>query len=154
MPNTKNKKKSIGNKYTKSDAVLNSNSHAEQLDWTKEPDPIKAKFNEEVEKVIEADEDLKQAKEEYIKQNFWSYFKKNKKQLHFLKELEYLYDLFTKNTLNTKDKAILIACLFYFINPFDLIIDITPILGFTDDFGFIFLTYRYFTNRAIEEKEK
>lgn len=106
-------------------------------------------YKEELERMAQTESS--EQEEIKVKKNFLQYFKKHKKNLHFVKELEYLYDLFTQGKITGKDKAVLIAALVYFINPFDLIIDITPLLGFTDDFGIIYLAYRYLSNRAIEE---
>ena len=89
--------------------------------------------------------------EEKVKKSFLSYFRKNKKKIKFIDEVEALYDLFQKGKLRGRDKAILIGALIYFINPLDLIPDFTPIVGFTDDFGILMLVYRYLTNRAVEE---
>lgn len=88
--------------------------------------------------------------EEEVKKRFLDYFKKNKRAVGFGQQVEKIYDLLTSGQLTTRDKAIIIGALLYFINPFDLIPDITPILGFLDDMSVIALVYRYLTNRSFD----
>ena len=90
----------------------------------------------------------KPGSEEEVRKRFLDYFKKNKRAIGFGQQIEKIYDLLTSGTLNNRDKAIIIGALLYFINPFDLIPDITPLLGFIDDMGVIGLVYRYLTNRS------
>lgn len=92
--------------------------------------------------------------EEKVKKNFAGYKESNKHRIKILKELEELYDLFVSGKLKGKDKAIVIGTLLYFINPFDLIPDITPILGFGDDVALILFVYRYLVKRAHELTQK
>lgn len=44
-----------------------------------------------------------------------------------------LYTIYKSRDVKTKDKAIILGALGYFILPHDLIADIIPMLGFTDD---------------------
>ena len=88
--------------------------------------------------------------EEKVRKHFIEYFKKNKSNIGFGQQVEKIYDLLTSGQLNTRDKAIIVGALLYFINPFDLLPDITPLLGFIDDMGVIGLVYRYLTNRSFE----
>jgi uncharacterized membrane protein YkvA (DUF1232 family) len=92
----------------------------------------------------------KPGSEEDVKKRFLDYFKKNKNSIGFGHQVEKIYDLLISGQLNTRDKAIIVGALLYFINPFDLIPDITPVLGFVDDMGVIGLVYRYLTNRSFE----
>lgn len=46
-----------------------------------------------------------------------------------------LYYTLQKDNVPMKAKAIIIGVLGYFISPIDAIPDITPIIGYTDDFG-------------------
>jgi uncharacterized membrane protein YkvA (DUF1232 family) len=92
--------------------------------------------------------------EEKVKKDFSNYKDSNKHRLKILKELEELYDLFVSGKLKGKDKAIVIGTLLYFINPFDLIPDITPLLGFGDDVTLILFVYRYMLKRAQELTQK
>jgi uncharacterized membrane protein YkvA (DUF1232 family) len=91
--------------------------------------------------------------EEKVKASFDQYKDKNKYRLKFLVELEELYDLFVSGRLKGKDKALVIGTLIYFINPFDLIPDITPILGFGDDAALILFIYRYLLGQARKLKK-
>jgi uncharacterized membrane protein YkvA (DUF1232 family) len=89
-----------------------------------------------------------------VHKSFLSYFKKNKSKLNFPERVEALYVWLTSGGLETKDKALIVGALLYFINPMDAMPDITPFLGFVDDIGVVGLVYRYLQNRAIEEKVK
>ena len=92
--------------------------------------------------------------EDEVKKRFLDYFKKNKRSIGFGQQIEKIYDLLISGQLNTRDKAIIVGALLYFINPFDLIPDITPIIGFVDDMSVIALAYRYLTNRSFEMKDE
>lgn len=46
-----------------------------------------------------------------------------------------LYYTLQKDNVPMKAKAIIIGVLGYFISPIDAIPDVTPIIGYTDDFG-------------------
>lgn len=46
-----------------------------------------------------------------------------------------LYYTLQKDSVPLKAKAVIIGALGYFVTPFDLIPDILPIVGYTDDFG-------------------
>lgn len=99
-------------------------------------------------------EGQKPENEDAVKKNFASYKEKNKHRLKILGELEELYDLFVSGALKGKDKAIVIGTLLYFINPFDLIPDITPFIGFGDDVALIVYVYRYLLGRARNVTKK
>lgn len=91
--------------------------------------------------------------EDAVKKRFLHYFKKNKRAVGFGHQIEKIYDLLISGKLSRRDKAIIIGALLYFINPFDLVPDITPILGFLDDMSVIGLTYRYLSNRSFDLPE-
>lgn len=86
-----------------------------------------------------------------VRRNFFSYFQKNKDRIPFGEKAEALYTWLTEGKLSTRDKAIVIGTLLYFINPLDLVPDLTPFLGFTDDLGIVYFVYNYLQNRALEE---
>lgn len=92
----------------------------------------------------------KKGAEEKVKKSFFSYFKANKNNISFGSQIEKIYDLLISGKLSKTDKAVIIGALLYFINPFDMVPDITPLVGFLDDMGVIGLTYRYLSNRSIE----
>lgn len=91
--------------------------------------------------------------EEKVRKTFASYKDSNKDRLKILVELEELYDLFVSGKLKGKDKALVVGTLLYFINPFDLIPDITPFVGFVDDAALILFVCRYLLKRARGEKK-
>jgi uncharacterized membrane protein YkvA (DUF1232 family) len=88
--------------------------------------------------------------EEKVRKRFLDYFKKNKHSIGFAQQVEKIYDLLSSGQLETRDKAIIVGALLYFINPFDLVPDITPLLGFLDDVSVIGLVYRYLSNRSFD----
>lgn len=110
---------------------------------------FKSKFEEIKKRLIQ--EGSKPGAEEGVKKNFWHYFKKNQSHLSISGQIEKIYDLLTSGNLSTTDKALIVGTLAYFINPFDIIPDMIPFVGFVDDLTIIALVYRYLTNRAIEE---
>lgn len=52
-----------------------------------------------------------------------------------------------------KDKALIIGALGYFILPIDLIPDVIPVLGFTDDLGALTIAYNSIKNNITPEIE-
>ncbi len=110
---------------------------------------FKSKFEEIKKRLIQ--EGSKPGAEEGVKKNFWHYFKKKQSHLSISGQIEKIYDLLTSGNLSTTDKALIVGTLAYFINPFDIIPDMIPFVGFVDDLTIIALVYRYLTNRAIEE---
>jgi uncharacterized membrane protein YkvA (DUF1232 family) len=113
---------------------------------------LKGKFEELKKKLIK--EGSKPGAEEEVKKNFWQYFRKHEGNISFAEQIEKIYDLMTSGSLSTTDKALIIGALVYFINPFDLVPDVIPFVGFVDDMTVIALVYRYLTNRAFEENPK
>ena len=104
-------------------------------------------------------EDLKKAgsdkrAQKKVQRSFLSYFKKNKHHISFGDKIESLYNWLTEGSLKIQDKAIVVGALIYFINPLDVIPDLTPFIGFGDDLGVVYLVYNYLQNRALEEKNQ
>jgi uncharacterized membrane protein YkvA (DUF1232 family) len=99
------------------------------------------------------DAGAKPESETRVKRSFFDYFKKNNSKISFGKKIETLYAWMTSGHLSKRDKALVIGALLYFINPLDVIPDITPFLGFTDDLGVIYLVYNYLQNRSLEETD-
>ncbi len=91
--------------------------------------------------------------EEKVKESFESYYEKQKSRFSFFHELEEMYDWFVSGKMSNKDKAILIGSLLYFINPVDFIPDITPFLGFSDDFAVLLMAYRYLKKQSKKDSE-
>lgn len=97
------------------------------------------------------EEGSRSGSEERVRRNFLSYFKRNKSRFTFGEKIETLYEWLTSGKLTTRDKAIVVGTLIYFINPLDVIPDLTPFLGFTDDLSLVYFVYNYLQNRAIED---
>lgn len=45
-------------------------------------------------------------------------------------------------TIPWKSLLLVVAAILYFINPIDLIPDLMPLIGLTDDFGILFMVYK------------
>tara|TARA_B100001248_G_C27399360_1_gene468690 strand:- start:5179 stop:5517 length:339 start_codon:yes stop_codon:yes gene_type:complete len=104
---------------------------------------------EELEKIGSA----KGAKEK-VDKDFHKYKEKNRSRIAFINELESLYDYLTSGKVSTKHKAIIIGTLIYFINPLDVVPDITPILGFADDFALVTFVFKYLAKHAQDFRTK
>lgn len=77
--------------------------------------------------------------EHFSEEKFWDKLLKFGKQAGV--KLTYgallLYYTFQKPTIPKKVKSIILGALGYFILPIDVIPDITPVVGFTDDLGMV-----------------
>ncbi len=66
-----------------------------------------------------------------------------------------LYYLFLDENVPKRSKSIIIAALAYFIFPIDSIPDITPIIGYSDDIGILYVTImqlvRYITPDILKK---
>lgn len=87
---------------------------------------------------------------------FWEKLKKIAKKVG-LKTTSYaliLYYVLKKDEVPMSDKALITGCLGYFIIPIDLIPDLAPILGYTDDVaGMLFAVKRCMKYVDNEVKE-
>ena len=83
--------------------------------------------------------DLEKYQDNYSQEDLWDKLRKMAKKAGkevVLKVLQLYYVLMDKNT-PTKYKALIIGALGYFILPLDLIPDLIPLVGFTDDLAAI-----------------
>lgn len=62
-----------------------------------------------------------------------------------------LYKIYESKNVSIKDKAIVIGALGYFILPHDLIADIIPLLGFTDDMAVMTIVIRTLSKAMTPE---
>jgi len=87
---------------------------------------------------------------------FWEKLKKIAKKVG-LKTTSYaliLYYVLKKDEVPMSDKALITGCLGYFIIPIDLIPDLAPVLGYTDDVaGMLFAVKRCMKYVDNEVKE-
>jgi len=87
---------------------------------------------------------------------FWEKLKKIAKKVG-LKTTSYaliLYYVLKKDEVPMSDKALITGCLGYFIIPIDLIPDLAPVLGYTDDVaGMLFAVKRCMRYVDNEVKE-
>lgn len=115
--------------------------------------------NLEEKKVTEKDLQDPKYTEAYSDESFWEKVKKVAKKVG-LKGIYYallLYYTLQKKDLPLKDKAIIIAALGYFIIPVDLIPDITPLIGFTDDTAALLLALKKvseYIDNTVKEQAK
>ncbi len=99
-----------------------------------------------------SEEELSKAKKYYSEQNFWSKLKKATQAIgkEALEKLLILYYCFQDENTPSREKAIILGALGYFIMPFDLIPDLLP-GGWTDDLSVLALAIAKVT-RAINDK--
>lgn len=68
-----------------------------------------------------------------VREKFWSTLRKAARQIPFMEELVAGYFCALDRQTPARVRGILIAALFYFVVPFDVIPDFLAVLGFTDD---------------------
>lgn len=72
-------------------------------------------------------------REQSVRRRFWRTLKKAAGRIPFVEELVASYYCALDRETPTRVRAILLAALFYFVLPFDLIPDFLAVFGFTDD---------------------
>jgi uncharacterized membrane protein YkvA (DUF1232 family) len=65
-----------------------------------------------------------------------------KEQFFTLGRLVRAYAMGEYRTIPWKSLLLIVAAILYFINPIDLIPDLLPIIGVSDDFAVLFMVYR------------
>ncbi len=83
------------------------------------------------------EKELESSGKHYSDNKFWDKVKKYAKKAgtQAIYTVLLLYYVLQKDTVPMKNKGIIIGALGYFILPFDLIPDFTPIVGYADDLG-------------------
>ena len=78
---------------------------------------------------------------EYSEESFWSKVAKVAKKAgaKIIYVALLLYYVLQKKDIPTRVKATIIGSLGYLVSPLDAIPDITPVVGYTDDFGVLIL---------------
>lgn len=106
---------------------------------------------------IDVDEQLNKHADEYSDKKFLNKAKKNGKGLGFkaLSAATTLYAALKSDDMPRSNKLIIFGALGYFIFPFDLIADVLPLVGLTDD-AFIILAAlgKVYTSITDEMKEE
>ena len=74
-----------------------------------------------------------QKREQRVRHDFWTKLKRFAGQVPFVEDFVAAYYCAMDPTTPTRVRGMLLAALAYFILPFDLIPDMIPALGFTDD---------------------
>ncbi len=68
-----------------------------------------------------------------MQRNFWRKARQVAAHIPFAEDLLAAYYCAFDRSTPTQVKAILVAAIAYFVMPFDVIPDVMPVLGFTDD---------------------
>jgi uncharacterized membrane protein YkvA (DUF1232 family) len=71
--------------------------------------------------------------EEGVKRDFWSLFRRVGRRIPFSEDALAAYYCATDPATERKVKLILMGAIAYFVMPIDIIPDVLPIIGFTDD---------------------
>jgi uncharacterized membrane protein YkvA (DUF1232 family) len=74
-----------------------------------------------------------QEHERKVRRDFWAKLKRFAGQVPFVEDFVAAYYCAMDPATPTRVRGMLVAALAYFILPFDLIPDMIPVLGFTDD---------------------
>jgi uncharacterized membrane protein YkvA (DUF1232 family) len=74
-----------------------------------------------------------QQRERKVRRDFWAKLKRFAGQVPFVEDFVAAYYCAMDPATPTRVRGMLLAVLAYFILPFDLIPDMIPVLGFTDD---------------------
>lgn len=103
------------------------------------------------------EEDYKKYEENFSDNAFWEKLKKFTKKLG-LKTTSYaliLYYVLQKPEVPKTDKVLIMGCLGYLILPLDLVPDIVPFIGYSDDItGMVFAVKKcmHYVDEEIKEK--
>ncbi len=97
--------------------------------------------------------DLKNYEAEYSEPKFWNKIAEVAKKAgeKVIRLALLLYYIMKSPSVPVKDKAIIIGALGYFILPIDLIPDLIPVLGFTDDLAALTLAYKAVNDNVTPE---
>lgn len=79
------------------------------------------------------DELTQHSRSEKVKLHFWSVLKKAASHIPFIEDVVAAYYCAFDPATPQRVRAVLIAALAYFVMPLDVIPDIFPVFGFTDD---------------------
>ncbi len=112
--------------------------------------PEKAVSNNLSEKAV-SDKALEEAlqnepfEKEFNEESFWNKIKTSAEKAGCvaIRDALRLYYVLKKPELPMKVKVVIIAALGYFISPFDIIPDLIPFVGFTDDLAILATTVAY-----------
>ncbi|MDR2441377.1 MAG: DUF1232 domain-containing protein [Planctomycetaceae bacterium] len=89
---------------------------------------------------------------DYSEKSFWQKIKGTAHKLgrKFLEEILILYYTLLSSQTPLHVKAMIIGALGYFISPIDLIPDVLPIVGYTDDVAVIAATVKTVTKAVVK----
>ncbi len=113
---------------------------------------------EKIEK-IKNEKELQKYEKHYSEEGFWEKVKSVAKKAgcEIIEKALILYYLALGNKVPLKDKMLIFAGLGYFILPIDLVPDLTPIIGYSDDlaaFLFILSKLDEYIDDEIKQKAK
>ncbi|KLT16346.1 YkvA family protein [Neobacillus vireti] len=92
--------------------------------------------------------------EKYVKKGFWAKTKRIAGKVPFVKDSVAMYYCAIDQKTPLWVKGVALAALAYVINPFDVIPDTIPILGFTDDATAIFAAFKTLDKYITKEHKK
>ncbi len=104
-------------------------------------------------------EDLDQYKKQYSEEGFWKKLQKHAKRLGLktVYTILLLYYAFRRKDTPRWAKNIIIGTLGYLLAPIDMIPDLTPFIGYTDDIGLLSLglvAIASYVNKEVKEEAK
>lgn len=91
----------------------------------------------------EPSEERYQKKADYVADNFSNKIEMAGKKLRFAQDVIALFRYFMDENVQWYRKFIIVSALVYFIAPIDAMPDITPLIGYLDDFGVIAAVVKY-----------
>ena len=97
--------------------------------------------------------DLKK-NEEYVKKGFWKKTKKIAANVPFVMDSVAIYYCALDQKTPLWAKGVALAALAYVINPFDIMPDAIPALGFTDDAAAILAAVKTLDKQVTEEHKQ
>ena len=89
--------------------------------------------------------------EQTVRERFWESLKRGARNLPFAEDLVSAFYCATDSHTDLRVKATLFGALAYFVLPFDVVPDMLPILGFTDDAAVLALALRTVAGAIREE---
>ncbi len=93
----------------------------------------------------------KEEQEKYVRDGFWTKIKKVGANIPFVTDAVAMYYCAIDSKTSLVAKGIAFAALAYFILPVDLVADLLPIVGYTDDAGVIAAAIASLGSQILDE---
>jgi len=85
---------------------------------------------------------------EYVREGFGEKLRKVAGNVDVASAAKKLYGYFTDPSVAAAKKLLIVAGLIYFINPFDMMPDLIPVLGYVDDLGILTMILAYLSREV------